>query len=174
MPDYSKSVIYEIFCNFNDVKDTFIGATVNLRQKKYLHKKNDDFKDIIEQNGGWDNWSFKILESYPCNSKSELNDRLKYYVDEFQPTINETKKIIEGKGFDVEEKKKAKKEYQKEYHKIYQKEYQAKNKDKRSEIMKNAYAKKKITPWICDLCDCEFLLSQKQNHLLKCGSVLNI
>jgi len=48
--DYSKTIIYKIVCNDLNVKDCYVGHTINMTKRKWAHKSrchNDKDKNTI-------------------------------------------------------------------------------------------------------------------------------
>ena len=70
--DYSQNVIYKIVCNDLNVKDCYVGHTIQFRERKASHKSkcnneknklyNLNIYQIIRENGGWSNWSMIEIE----------------------------------------------------------------------------------------------------------------
>ena len=101
--DYSKSVIYKIYSNDQDINKIYIGSTTCFRKRKHKHKclslnKNNQntseynyyIYQYINNNGGWNNFNMSILERYECNNKQELHQREAYYINKLKPTLNKT------------------------------------------------------------------------------------
>jgi hypothetical protein len=68
---YSNTVIYKICCKDESISNIYIGHTTNFENRKLGHMKSskiDNYKvyKFIRNNGGWDNWSMIILETYTC------------------------------------------------------------------------------------------------------------
>lgn len=85
MVDYKNTVIYKI-SNYNIC---FIGSTTTTeKSREKSHKKDCNNENgnkynyymykCIRENGGWDNWTFEVIEKYPCNNRREMNDREMY------------------------------------------------------------------------------------------------
>ena len=85
MTDYSNAVIYMIYCKDNNINYQYVGSTNNLERRKYNHKcrvmcetnekHNLYVYRFIREHGGWDNWEFRVLEEYPCDTKRQLEER---------------------------------------------------------------------------------------------------
>ena len=83
--DYSKTVIYKIVCNDENVDYLYIGSTTNFTKRKTNHKSicnninnvNHNQKKYIEirNNGGWENFKMIEVEKYPCNDNREAEAR---------------------------------------------------------------------------------------------------
>ena len=128
--DYSKIVIYKIESNNLDITDCYIGSTVNFHKRFAQHKnscKNPNriaysYKvyKFIRENGGWDNWSMKILEFYPCNNKGEAYERECHYIECNNTTLNthRSKSNETRRLYCIKHANKLK-EYQKLYHQNY-------------------------------------------------------
>ena len=114
--NYSNSCVYKICCNDINIKDCYVGSTTNLNKRKRRHKSgcnNENSKDynynvykFIRDNGGWDNWTVVLMESYSeCKSKEELLRFERYHMEKLETTLNSQ---VPGR---------TKKEYDKEYKK---------------------------------------------------------
>lgn len=87
MNDFSKCVIYMIFCKDEKIKDVYISSSTNFLAIKSCHKSSCNnihnkqyhsyLYNFIRENGGWDNWDCKIYEDYPCDNKHESKQRIK-------------------------------------------------------------------------------------------------
>ena len=63
---------YKLVCNDTNVKDFYVGSTVNWIKRKYKHKQSvtnknhPDYNNLkaktIRANGGWENWSMLEIE----------------------------------------------------------------------------------------------------------------
>ena len=72
--DYSKTIIYKIVCNDLNIKDCYVGHTINFIKRKSGHKRtwineknkyhNLNIYKFIRENGGWDNWNMLVLKKY--------------------------------------------------------------------------------------------------------------
>jgi hypothetical protein len=125
---YEKTIIYKLFCKDDDVKEIYIGSTVNFRTRKIHHKyRCNNEKDnahnlyvyrFIRNHGGWKNWDMVPIEKYSCNDKTEKLIRERYWIESLNSKLNTD---IPGR---------TREEYNREYNKEYQKEYRVVNKDK--------------------------------------------
>ena len=50
--------------------------------------------NYIRDNGGWDNWIFKVIQEFPCENKIELVIREQYHYDLLNPTLNSKRPYI--------------------------------------------------------------------------------
>lgn len=112
--DYSKTVIYEI-CN-SDRSLKYVGSTTNLVQRRAEHKYSANnpnshhyfvnLYNVIRNNGGWENWSMKPVECYPCKNKTEAEIRERYWCDQLQANVNKVRPNItdEERALDRERK----------------------------------------------------------------------
>jgi hypothetical protein len=90
--------VYKLCINDDTVDDCYIGSTFDIDSRKSQHKyacnniNNKDYNlklyKFIRNNGGYDKWSFKILEEKQYNNKFELYDRERYYNIINKPTLN--------------------------------------------------------------------------------------
>jgi len=143
--NYSNSCVYKICCNDINITDCYVGSTTNFNKRKKDHKSacyNENNKDynynvykFIRDNGGWDNWTVVLVESYhECKSKKELHKFERYHMEQLEAKLNSQ---VPGR---------TPKEYRKnnsEKKKEYDKEYCQNNADKMKEYRKNNSEKKK-------------------------------
>jgi len=97
-PNGKLGTIYKIFCNDINIKDIYIGATINFPRRIYRHKlnttsiksKEHNFKiyKFIRDNGGWDNWGVSILKECVVNHRKELHKIERLYVDSLKSSLN--------------------------------------------------------------------------------------
>ena len=97
-PNGKLATIYKIFCNDLNIKDIYIGATINFPRRIYRHKlnttsiksKEHNFKiyKFIRDNGGWDNWGVSILKECVVNNRKELHKIERLYVDSLKSSLN--------------------------------------------------------------------------------------
>jgi len=140
--DYSKTVIYKIFCKDLNITDIYIGSTTDFNKRKNQHKNdcnNENYRkyniklyQFIRNNGGWDNFEMIIVEEYSCNSKLEAEIKERYFIEELKSNLN---CIIPTRS---------KKEYYQDKKKIIKevhKEYYLNNKEKIKEVQKEYYKK---------------------------------
>jgi len=81
MPDYSKTVVYQLKCKDKAVHYLYIDSTVSFIKRKSMHKcnsianKQTELYQTINQNGGWNNWEIIILENCKnCTSSQQSNE----------------------------------------------------------------------------------------------------
>ena len=174
--NYSNSCVYKICCNDINIKDLYVGSTatkLNVRRREHksaCNNKNSKSYNLnvykfIRDNGGWDNWTVILVESYPnCKSRKELHKFERYHMEILESTLNSiipsrTKK--ESREDNKEHYKEYRKnnsekikEYSKEYYrnniekikekkKEYDKQYKKDNIEKIKEYRKNNSEKKK-------------------------------
>ena len=111
--DYTKTIIYKIYCKDKHVDFLYINSTTDFVKRKYNHKRDLELNpqyllsSTINDNGGWNNWKIEIIEEYSCNSRKEANDREQYWYNklncskliEKQPSISELDCIYCKKHF---------------------------------------------------------------------------
>jgi len=162
-----KYVIYKIVCNNIEVPYIYVGSTKNFINRKSLHKSNSNDKKtadrkvyrIINEHGGWDNWTMVKIESCFCEKVDAKNIEQKYY-DE----LNENKMNMIRPMRNSEQVKNAASEYYNN-NKIAilekSKQYRTDNKIAISEISKQYKTANKETiekraaeKIHCKVCDC--------------------
>jgi len=140
------AVIYKICCKNKNVKDEYIGSSVNFRTRKNCHKsacnnENDSKYNLnvynyIRENGGWDNWEMvEICKANECIDRKALHKKEREYIELFQPTLNiyiPMRTIEENKEYNKEYRE-INKDKNKEYKKMYYQENKEKNSDYREE-----------------------------------------
>jgi hypothetical protein len=150
--DYSNTIMYKIVCKDLNVKELYVGHTVNFRMRKCKHasdcayemSKNYNLKiyKYIRENGGWSNWEMIEIEKYNCNDGNEARARERYWYEQLEAKLNQ---CYPARGD---------REYSRTYyheHK-HEEEYRAKRKlMKKTEQYK---AKEKIRSNKKHLCDC--------------------
>lgn len=158
--DYSNTIIYAICCKDPQIKETYVGHTTNLIQRKNQHKTScNNINDksynryvyqFIRLNGGFDNWKFLQLDQLICKDKREAECREDYWIKQLNAKLNSNNPYTlysenpsEYKKQWYEENKqeileKAKDNYQenKEHKLEYQKQYAEQHKDKIKEQQK--------------------------------------
>jgi hypothetical protein len=92
--DYKKTIIYKIVCLDLDIKDNYVGSTTCFVKRECKHKadcnnkKNLKIYNIINNNGGWNNWEMIEIEKYPCTDSNEARMRERYYYEQLKSTMN--------------------------------------------------------------------------------------
>ena len=151
--DYSKCVIYKIYCKDASNADVYVGHTTNFKARQSVHKaKSSIGKDynikiysIIKGNGGFNNYYMEVIEEYPCADKKEAIQREQYWYNELNPTLNQVLPYIsaeDSKAKRVEYNKQYFKDHQ-DYFTKYHREYYAKNPEKKKSIARKYYLKNK-------------------------------
>ena len=149
--DYSKGLIYKIKCLDPEIKDIYVGSTLNEVARRKKHKtnctspKNDKYNlrvyQFIRSNGGWENWKLVPIKLYPCNSRLELRMEEERMIEE----LEEFTTLNRQRAYCSEEEKK---EYMKKYREKHKdeireqrKEYREKHKDEIEEKRKIYFQK---------------------------------
>lgn len=90
MPDYSKAQIYKIVVKNNPDALCYVGSTVQTLNDRFLRHKRDASNPNIKKPCATkemfsiyppDKCEILPLENYSCNSKSELEERERYWLD---------------------------------------------------------------------------------------------
>ena len=151
-------VIYIIIHNTKNL--SYIGSTTNFQTRIHNHKCNSNKKkdcliyNIINSEGGWDNFDKFILEECDKNiSRCELKILEQEYINILKPLMNKNKAhlIIEDvllyRRQYYNNYNKINYERMKEYRKLYYREYNKINYDKMKEYRKLYYYNNK-EKWI--------------------------
>ena len=92
--NYANNCIYKIVCKDDNIKDLYVGRTCDPVRRKSAHKsscknKKDEFLyHFINENGGWDNWDFIIIEKNPCLNSVDAGKREEYWICELMASLN--------------------------------------------------------------------------------------
>ncbi len=92
MVNYGNGKIYKLVNNVDD--KVYVGSTVNpLWKRKGQHKassKEDPNRYVYQHLNiiGWENVEIVLIENFPCNSKDELHQRERHWIDELKPELN--------------------------------------------------------------------------------------
>ena len=167
---YEKGIIYLIEHN-EKPEFNYLGSTCNLIRRRACHKHscntptsklyNSKLYRMIRDNGGWDAFTMKPIEEYPCESKTALQIREEYWRKEYNASMNTNSCYTEFKGNDYSNNYRIKhkepikiyqtkyREANKELMKLYQSEYRDINREER-----NSKQNEKVT------CDCGKIVSR--------------
>jgi len=95
MVNYSKAIIYKLCCKDPEITDIYVGSTCDKYTRKSHHKGNvtnpNNERPVykyIRKHGGFDNWNFVPIEVYPCESKTELVIRERYWFEKLGASLN--------------------------------------------------------------------------------------
>ena len=163
MTDYSKAVIYGIYCKDKNVLEIYIGSTHDEIEREKNHKDvcnnencekyNYKVYQFIRANGGWDNWIFEVIQEFPCENKIQLVEREQYHYDLLNPALNTHRPYIPE-----EERKEEKRIYDVKYYQDNIEEISKRHtkykKDNREKINKKH---------IC-ICGIEYTLHHRARH----------
>ena len=102
-PNYSYTKIYMIYCNDDNISDIYIGYSTDIKGRMSVHRRcsnnsanksyNTRMYNFIRNNGGWNNWSYRIIEEPDCVSKKEAEEKEEYWINYYNPSLNTNKKI---------------------------------------------------------------------------------
>ena len=186
MPLYENSVIYKlVHKNDQDNENIYVGSTTNFRGRKVKHREkyydknakeyNYNVYQFIRENGGWDKWEMIAVETYPCESKRQLEIRERFHIETLKSKLNQIIPTRTQKEYREENKELIKERKKKEYennkehikarslknyyakheeNKERKKQYSQDNREKLSE-----HNKEKVS------CECGCILSR--NHLCR-------
>ena len=160
MTDYSNTIIYKIICKDDNIKDIYIGHTTNFINRHSSHKQHtieSHYRDynmplyqFIRENGGWNNFTMDIIETFSCKNKFDATIKEAFYIRTLKASLNKIiphrtrneyyvdnkSKLIEKSTKWYNENKDYRLEYAKDYSKNnkekiaeYQKQYRIENKD---------------------------------------------
>jgi hypothetical protein len=132
-------VVYKLKCKDENIKEFYVGSSVNFNQRKISHKTRCNSPKAIGYNlkvyrfireyGCWDNWCFEILLEVQVESKEELrlNYEAKYQLD-LKPSLNSK---VEGRTDKQyrEDHKEERLEYAKQYYEDHKEEILEKQKE---------------------------------------------
>ena len=114
--DYSNTIIYKITCKDPNIKDIYVGHTINFVQRKHSHKQNcvntksPNYKcklyETIRSNGGWSNWKMEIIHFFSCDGLNEAKQIEQEYFTLLNANLNSVEPCGKGKSKNKEKKKK--------------------------------------------------------------------
>lgn len=123
--------IYQLVCKNSNIKDTYIGSTLDLKRRLYHHKylcKNSNQKlyKTINENGGFTNWRCVVLSIITkWNTKNDYKFIEKTYIQNIKPSCNKNIPTRTISQYQKDNKDKLR---------IYNKNYVKNNKDKIDKI----------------------------------------
>lgn len=163
--------IYCIKCKDPKIKEIYVGSTNNYKQRQRGHRSNCINRkrehyglkvyQFIRNNGGFENWEFKILNEVEFIDDGWKRRQEQCYIDCMNPSLNyykafsteeETKERIneyrkEYRKNNAEKIKESKRDYRKnnaEKLKESRREHYKNNKEKINERRRKRYLKKKL------------------------------
>lgn len=96
--DYSNTIFYKIYCKAPEIKEVYVGHTIDFVKRKQGHKQscinersmshNLKVYKFIREHGGWDNWKMEIIGFKCCNNIGEACEEEQRYYDEYNATLN--------------------------------------------------------------------------------------
>jgi hypothetical protein len=145
-----QSIIYKIICKDPTITDCYVGRTASFGPRVNQHKtccsnqNSNNYKyklyEKIRENGGWDNWDVKQIETidHDCFDTSAAREREAFWFHELKPTLNNnTPNQSHKESCKIWFKKNP------TYFHDYSVEYYAKNKESIQERQKAYYAENK-------------------------------
>ena len=125
---------YKLYCIDKNVKEIYVGSTINIKKRHKLHKSNcTNINDksynrkvyqYIRTNGGWDNWLMDVFDEHECLNKRVAEKVEEFYRKSMGATLNGQR------CYRSPEELKEYYEKNKEKLKGYQKQYILQNKEK--------------------------------------------
>jgi hypothetical protein len=168
MPEYT---YYKIVCKDENIKDCYIGKTLDFKNRVRNHKSdcnNENSKEynyklykFIRENGGWNNFDMIEIETNEYNDK-DSSFRERYWIKELNANLNIVIPLRKRNEW-YEDNIKIISEKNKEYRKNNKKIINQKNKEYREnnkETLKEKYKEK-----INCICGCEITKSNLLRHL---------
>ena len=92
--DYSRTIIYKIFCKDPLIEDVYIGHTTNFIKRKNEHKrccKNGTklkIYSVMRDYGGWENWDMVEIAQYNCKNATEARIKEQQHYELCKKTLN--------------------------------------------------------------------------------------
>ena len=106
--DYSNTIFYKIRCKNPDVKDVYIGHTINFVERKRAHKHSCTYENnsnynckvynVIRQYGGWDSWKMEIIAFHECHDQYAARKLEQKYFEEHNATLNSIEPLPKQKA----------------------------------------------------------------------------
>jgi len=129
--DYQNGLIYKIVSKDKSKKECYVGSTTNFDQRQRCHKtrsktRNQKVYQYIRDNGGWDRFRMVLIEEYPCDTRKELRDREREFVED----MGSLNQVIPGRTA-RERGKPQYKEYKKEWYQANKERLNQKQRERR-------------------------------------------
>ena len=96
--NYENTVIYGIFSNDITLNHVYVGHTTDVTKRESQHKtvcnnvKSKDYNTPVYQtiraNGGWENFAFRVIEIFSCESRLHASARENHYYQLYKATMN--------------------------------------------------------------------------------------
>jgi hypothetical protein len=126
-----------------------VGSTTDYIKRRSQHKRDSHKEEkanmklykIINDHGGWDNWTIDIIESITCETTLDSRIRERYWVEKLDASLNSKRPMCtteEEKEYKAEWGKKFR-NYNQEAIKEYRKQYNFDNKAEINEKSKQYY-----------------------------------
>ena len=95
---YSNTIIYKIICKNSNIKDTYVGHTINFETCKQNHRNccnnennasyNSKLYNFVRTNGGWDNWEMIEIAKYKLNNALEARIKEQEHYESLQANLH--------------------------------------------------------------------------------------
>ena len=90
---YKNTIIYQLTCKDENVTDTYIGHTTNIKRRMADHCKDSlvscvKLYEFIRSHGGWENWHMNILGTYSCKNLGQASRIEWYWWNKLGGTLN--------------------------------------------------------------------------------------
>lgn len=137
--DIKEYVFYTFICNDPNITDCYVGSTRSFRERKSRHKSscnNENGKSYnlkiyqtIRNNGGWDNWEMKLIDTKLCSFLEARIYETKL-MEERQASMNTRKAYLTEEQLNMLQKQCEYKYNRTDAGRLRSKKYYDKNKDK--------------------------------------------
>jgi len=94
----SNYTFYKIVCKNQNVKDCYVGHTINFHRRKIKHKSccsnekspkhNCKIYKFIRDNGGWDEWEMIEIENCSYDNINEAKNKERYWIETLGASLN--------------------------------------------------------------------------------------
>tara|TARA_R110000822_G_scaffold200527_1_gene338042 strand:+ start:792 stop:1265 length:474 start_codon:yes stop_codon:yes gene_type:complete len=98
MVNYNQSNIYKLCCKDENITECYVGSTTNFKRRYLQHKcrsyninelsYSSKLYSFIRNNGGFDNWTMKLLENVNCDTKLELHKLERKWIENSNAILN--------------------------------------------------------------------------------------
>ena len=96
--DYSNTHLYKIVCKDLNIKDCYVGSTLNFVKRRCQHKfsclhptdkhHNTPVYEFIRNNGSWENWEMILINTECVANSIEATQRERHYKELLNATLN--------------------------------------------------------------------------------------
>ena len=100
--NYDKTYFYKIVCKDLNIKDCYVGHTLNFKNRKSAHKRtcynendrehfNSYVYQFIRNSGGFENFDMILIQTERCENRLDALRKEREYIEQLNATLNKTR-----------------------------------------------------------------------------------